>query len=96
MARCIGRDTAAPYGLRNSSYTSGRSCSAADGSPCSISDKMRVTSVMMSTSGRPCHQTSEMVTRPQKRREVVEDNGGENSRREVQYVVEENWVVFRR
>ena len=35
-----------PAELRNSSYTSGRSCSAADESPCSMVHRMRVTSVM--------------------------------------------------
>src|SRR5207244_2824882 len=35
--------------LRSSAYTSGSSCSAADGSPCSIADRMRVTSDMAFT-----------------------------------------------
>jgi len=34
------------YSFRNSSYTNGKSFSAARGSPCSICDKMRVTSDM--------------------------------------------------
>ena len=36
--------------LRSSSYTSGSSCSAACGSPCSIADRMRVTSLIGYTS----------------------------------------------